>query len=93
MLALIFVLTEVADGLTMLVIPLDAEVNPIPHLFGAGAALLLKAAGTAFVLWLAFRIPNDVLTAGALATGIVFGSIGAGSNISVILGMWRYGLL
>lgn len=88
----VFLATQLLDWVTMLLIPLAAEFNPLIPAVGPLWAGVIKLIGALFAVWLALKMP-DLYAARTLAVGIIIGSIGLGSNISVYLGLWRAGLL
>lgn len=88
----VFLAAQLLDWATMLLIPQAAEFNPIVALVGPWAAGVLKIAAGLFAIWASLRM-SDLPAVRTLTIGIIIGSIGLGSNISVLLGLWRAGLL
>lgn len=79
-LTILFVLAQLADALTYLALPAGSELNPLAA--SAGVAITLKLVVVSCIAGLPVfgKYRENVLL-----VGVVAGSVGFGSNLSVIL--------
>lgn len=87
-LVLAVVLAQLADALTWLAMPAWAEANPLVADMHTDTALLVKGALVVAVLALQLPLRPKYAAVGDLlaVVAIVVGSLGAGSNLSVLAG-------
>lgn len=84
MLAVALLLTLAVDSITFLMLPPGAEVNPLVLILGPVVAISLRVSAAALLIALARYKPEWQVA--IMLPGIIAASIGAGSNISVLLG-------
>ena len=82
------IIAQAADALTFALMPRVFEANPLVAGMPLPLALAGKALLVAFVLWVA-TLQRPRVRSGLLLTAIFFGAFGAGSNVSVLLALWR----
>ncbi len=80
----VFLAALAADTVTFLLLPPGGEANPLVISLGPAAAIALRWSAAA-VLLLALRWLSPARREAVLLVGIVVASVGAGSNLAVLV--------